>query len=632
MKPIILNRDLYVPIEFLKKNYQVNEQSIHNGVSKYNKGTSRYYENIKYALDKRVVLIKFNTISPQLFRKYQIPSEDEIIKFIENSNADETYNKIRQWLDFAYEHEYKNYQKHYVGSFFDLDLIVSYARTHCLFKTILNLHYNSKGNSIEIKKMFTIYKTYELLQFETNNLKSFYHKLNEFKNHGYSVLINKNYGCAKSGKKVSEMHINKIKQLYRDKKQFTNREIHYRLNEWASIKGFTKLSISTVNQIIANPTFQNECKPSRNGGEWRRLHWDPYKIRSEVKKNGELWQMDGSRLQIAYINKEGKIAFLWYFVVMDVHSRKIVGYSYGDSENHKGVVDALKNAISTTKYVPQEILIDNGSCYKHQTFKQLELRMKIYGTYFRRHLPDSPRDKGHVERFFSTFQTTICKNESGYIGEGVKSRREEGRPSKARLNEELHPKNLRSKEQLVKLLGDLIEKYNNLQMNGKNLDPTTKFKIAETNYAYTVSENDFALMFWSKLYEHRIQKSMVVLTEGSFRNNTYSYTIDEEELRYRLNQREVTVCYSRENRKTIKIFDENENFITSLSLDQKMEIIFPKEKVDVKETKALLKELISKKPVPISTIQKQPKIHPKHQIYKGDASFEILLIKNKDNE
>lgn len=632
MKPIILNRDLYVPIEFLKENYQVNEQSIHNGISKYNKGASRYYENIKYVLDKRVVLIKFSTLSPQLIRKYKIPNEDVIVKSIGDQKSDELYVKIKLSLDFAYDHGYKSYQKYYVGNFFDLDLIVSYARTHCLLKTILDLHYNSKDYSVEIKKMFPIYQSYELLQFETENLKSFYNKLNEFKNNGYSVLINKNYKCIKSKKKVSVNHVNKIKELFKDKRQFTYREIHYKLNQWAIIKGVSEISISAIKNVITDPIVQNECKPFRNGSEWSKLYLDPYKTRSEVQKNGELWEMDGSRLQIAYINNEGKIAFLWCFVVMDVHSRKIVGYSYGDSENHKGVIDALKNAIATTNYVPQEILIDNGSCYKHQTFKQLELRMKIYGTYFRRHLPGSPRDKGHIERFFSTFQTTICKNESGYIGEGVKSRREDGRPSKTRLNEELHPKNLRSKEQLVKLLGVLIDRYNNLQINEKKLDPTTRFKIAESNYAYRISENDFAMMFWNKLYDHKIQKSMIVLTEGSYRNNIYNYTIDEEELRYRLNLREVTICYSKENRGVIKIFDENENYITDLSLDKKIDIVMPRKKVDVIETKALLKELILKKSPPTSSRQKQPKINPKNQIYKSDASFEVLLIKNKQDE
>ncbi len=262
MEPIILNQDLYVPIDFLKKNYNIKVNSIYNGVNKYRKGFSRFYENIINPYDKRAVMIKFKTIPAQLIRKYQIPNEEIIIKKIDEMKLSETYLKLKIWLDFAYEHDYKNYQKYYVGNFFDLDLIISYSRTHCLFHTIININNNSKSNQIKIKDLFLIYQTYSSLQFETNNLKSFYNKLNEFKTDGYTVFINKNYKKMKNGKKLTEFHINTIKDLFKDKRQLNNREIHKELNIRAVLKGFREVSISTVNNVISDPVIQNECQPS----------------------------------------------------------------------------------------------------------------------------------------------------------------------------------------------------------------------------------------------------------------------------------------------------------------------------------------------------------------------------------
>ncbi len=359
-------------------------------------------------------------------------------------------------------------------------------------------------------------------------------------------------------------------------------------------------------------------------------NFNPFKYRNEIKNNGELWQLDGSRFQIAYRNSEGERSFLWFFVVMDVHSRKIVGFSQGNSENHKVVIDALKNAVKNTNYVPKELLIDNGRCYTHKEFKKLEYRFNILGCYVRRHLPNSPRDKGQVERFFSTFQTTICKNEIGYVGEGIKSKRKEGRPSNERLSIELNPSNLKSKEELIKHLGTLIEKYNNLRLNDNVLAPETRYNSAKIDCAYKISENDYAILFWDKRYEYTIQNSMIILGEGTHNKELFSYTIESTELRYRLNLTTVIVCFLKNNRSLIKVFDQNENFITDLYLDDKIDQI-QKKMIDVEESKEKLKTLINTKDK-LASRPKSEKINSNNQIYKSDSEFEILLIKNKGDE
>lgn len=421
----ILNGEAYVLLSFLKK-YSVNEQTVMNGMSRNRKNQTRYFEHIADPKDKRLKWIKYSSITPQIMKAHKLPTQDQIIKSVEQHKVDKTENFISLNLSLAFEEGYKPYLKHYIGLFFDPELVRSYARTHAVFYQIQQM----RGFQFSIDKIFKVYRKMEGLVVETDSLKFFYAKLKKFERYSQEAFIHKSLGKTKNNRKISEPMMKKIKELYMDRSQYSYVTIHEKVNYWAILDGYSEISLSTVKKILADPYIQNQCKPYRNGKEWERYNLNPFRLREEPKCNGELWQVDGSRLQFPYMDENNRPGFLQLFVVMDVHSRKIVGYSTGKTENHTLAIDALRKAVETTGYLPFEIVSDNGSCFKHEKFKILEQYIAIFGSNFRRHKPDSPREKAHVERFFSTFQTVICKGKPGYIGEGIKSRREEGRPAK----------------------------------------------------------------------------------------------------------------------------------------------------------------------------------------------------------
>ncbi|MBX2976621.1 MAG: transposase family protein [Ignavibacteriaceae bacterium] len=600
-------------ISFLEK-YGVSSHTINNGTCRNRKRKTIFYEHFYDSINKKKIWLKYSSLPIQLINSHKLPPIQDLMEVVEKEEKNKTIDLIKSKLSFAFENGYRKFIKYYLGVFHEKEIIESYARTHSLFSNCLEL----KQFGIKIKEIFPEYIKFVGLQFQTKNIKSFYQKLLEYELSGHRAFIHKNYGTVREKYKLTENHLSKIAELYRDSKMLSGREIHEKLNLWAVKNGYSKVSLSAIKNVMANNEFQNRNRVYRNGCEWKKRIFDPFLLREKPEYNGTLWQIDGSRLQIPYLNKN-KPGFLNYFVIYDVHSGKIVGYSIDKSENSNMIVEAIKMAVENCKYAPMEIVSDSTGGLKSTRFTILKEHLSLLGTQFRKH--EHPRDKGQVERFVGSFQTTVCKNIDGYIGEGIKSRRVDARPSNKVIQEALKPSNLRSESELKELFPNLIDQYNKLKINDKK-SPNLIFDLAQKDeYAPDVSDNDFTLMFWNRIHDYKIKNSMVLITEGSFRKQTYQYIIDDYDLRIKLNLSKVLVCYSKSDRSYIKLFDENENHIIDVKRTIPVPIVFRKK---------VKKE--SKKSQIIDSVVEQKVLSDKNQLYKQPETLDILFIKSKNNE
>lgn len=623
MEILALDGLIYVQLSFLKK-YGVNTQSICNQLGRNRRKLTSHYDHFADSHDKRIKWIRYSSIPQVMFKKLQLPSEQQLHQVIEIEKQDKLDRLIALKFDHSEREGYKACIKYYQGYFYDQEVIYQYARNHSVFQQIQQL----RGVSVNINKIFNHYEKLDNLVFETASLKAFYHKLKQFEQNGHEALIHKSLGKTKNNRKLTEAHLNKIKELFKDKAQWSYRVIQEKLNSWAILNGYSEVSVSAIKKVLADKYIQNQCKPYRNGKEWAKLNIEPFRLREEPVTNGELWQMDGSRFQFAYLTEDGHVGFMILFVVMDVHSRKIIGYAIGKTENHLVVIAALRMAAETTGYVPSEILRDKGSCFKHAKYKKLEEHIAALGTNIRMHLPNSPNDKGHIESYFSVFQTTVCKGKIGYIGESIKSKRESGRPSREVILEALKKDNLRNRKELEVLLEESIEEYNSISANPSKKSPSIRYELGERcEYSYKLSENEIALMFWSRVQDYHVRQSMILLSEGSFRNKQFQYLIEDEELRLRLNGTTAIVCYQKGDREKVKLFDQNERFITDLHYSKPVKIVYRQ-----KENKPSFSFEDSAPPKPVKNSRKAQKIPEKHQLYQTPGTLEVLLVKTKGND
>jgi putative transposase len=108
-----------------------------------------------------------------------------------------------------------------------------------------------------------------------------------------------------------------------------------------------------------------------------------------------------NHIWVAYISFQGK--FIYVATVMDVYTRKIVGFSILANHSTALVVNALLAAL---QYNPRAVIFhsDNGSEYDSKTFITL---LTDIGTQISRSHPGCPWENGYQESFYAGFKVDL---------------------------------------------------------------------------------------------------------------------------------------------------------------------------------------------------------------------------------
>ncbi len=94
--------------------------------------------------------------------------------------------------------------------------------------------------------------------------------------------------------------------------------------------------------------------------------------------------------------------FFYLYAIVDIYSRKIVGYEVYEVESCENLKTTLSRAISKLKGIkPQIFHSDNGSPMKGQTLMEFLYSLKISKTFSR---PRVKNDNAHIESFFRTLK------------------------------------------------------------------------------------------------------------------------------------------------------------------------------------------------------------------------------------
>jgi len=153
--------------------------------------------------------------------------------------------------------------------------------------------------------------------------------------------------------------------------------------------------------------------------------------RREADGPNAIWQADHTPLDILLIRPDGEAAKPWLTTVIDDHSRAIAGYflSFDDpSALHTSL--ALRQAIWRKEDprwivcgIPDVLYTDNGSDFTSHHLEQVSADLKIRLVFS---IPGKPRERGRIERFFSTVNEMLLCDLDGYAPAGGAVR---GKPS-----------------------------------------------------------------------------------------------------------------------------------------------------------------------------------------------------------
>lgn len=179
-----------------------------------------------------------------------------------------------------------------------------------------------------------------------------------------------------------------IQEIFNLKEQFPKlnaTQIYFKLVEDRFLPA--TVSVAAVQRFIK----KHDLKSARNPNiKDRKAFEEPY--------FGAMWQADTCYLP--FISEDGKKRRTYLIMILDDHSRLIVGGQIFYNDNAYNFQKVLKNAVSTYG-IPHKLYLDNGSNYID---KQLALICGSIGTV-KLHTPvRDGASKGKVERNFRTLR------------------------------------------------------------------------------------------------------------------------------------------------------------------------------------------------------------------------------------
>jgi len=275
-----------------------------------------------------------------------------------------------------------------------------------------------------------------------------------------------------NAQKCKQEHIDLIKHLYLTIELSTAPWIHRNLETHLERLGLCDISLSLVKAII-----------NRNKHDWDRLKYPELNKNHNVKGVGvkpqnplTMWMIDGSKLSFPYLKREESgelsIGLAHFFIVIDVYSNKIVGWSMDESEEHQMILKAIRMACEFVgkegeTWLPGEIKSDNASAFHHDVFLEFKRLAQNYGdVVISKHAPHNPTGKAEAEKAVNGVQS-IMNMHPNVIGLGVKTKKRNSRKSDESIREIQKVKNLASFNEVLRVFGDAVNEFNRTLYDGK---------------------------------------------------------------------------------------------------------------------------------------------------------------------
>lgn len=414
--------------------------------------------------------------------------------------------------------------KAYEPSFADSANAWKYAEKAALLSWVLSgswkkeTEYTKKGAFYEA--LMSCEKFTEALGIR--NKRAFQRVLKDFRDNGLQSCRHKGEGNT-NRKKYGEWHEFMCEALFAMPMGYTARHIEEFLNLRAAQIGMQPASRRFVERHIAKPHVQNLAYETRYGRKAFEDRIRPYVPRIAAVYASDLWVMDGTRFNFAY-DAGGRVAFMNCYVIMDACSRKIVGFSFSEKgEDRFVVLQAMQMAVELTGHAPYEWLHDNASSHKTEEFKEAKRCLEGLGSTFRAAKVGNAKDKT-VERFFSSFDTTVGRIFPNWAGEGIRSKRKNARPNQD-FTASLKAGSLPDADGLKKQVSQMIAIWN-AQALGES-SPNAIFAQSEKPYKKKVSDDQRAAVFWNKTTV-TMRNGMVTI---QVRKQKYVYQVPDFETR-----------------------------------------------------------------------------------------------------
>ncbi|WP_313628496.1 IS3 family transposase [Enterococcus italicus] len=151
-----------------------------------------------------------------------------------------------------------------------------------------------------------------------------------------------------------------------------------------------------------------------------RKKWKPTPSQNRVEERPNLLAQDFTTTNlnqkwvtdITYIETK-KDGWCYLSTILDLHSRKIIGYSFGKNMDTELIIDTLKDAVLNRKFTPGELILhsDLGSQYTSKRYEAALESLEINHSFSKK---GCPYDNAGIESFHATIKKERIYQRSTY--------------------------------------------------------------------------------------------------------------------------------------------------------------------------------------------------------------------------
>lgn len=190
-------------------------------------------------------------------------------------------------------------------------------------------------------------------------------RLKLYQNHGYQILIHKNYCHTNSQKLTENSKLWLLAKWSNQVERITSvAQLHHEYNQFALQEGLKPVEEKTIYNFI----YDEEVMPLWYGHKFGELKYkEKYNYQQKTKLptlRDSLWYSDGTKLNFFYLTEEGKMDTISVYEVMDAYSEVLLGYHISKEENYQAQYSAYRMAIQFSGHKPYQIGFDNQGGHK----------------------------------------------------------------------------------------------------------------------------------------------------------------------------------------------------------------------------------------------------------------------------
>ncbi|WP_228235898.1 hypothetical protein [Allomuricauda sp. M10] len=334
------------------------------------------------------------------------------------------------------------------------------------------------------------------------NYRALDNKLKKYKEEGFGSLIHSAIGNTNSQKIKGEV-AEWILAFYMLPNKPVIPVLHTEYMRERTSRGWPVLSESAISKWLSQPKQEKVWHLSRHGlASWRNKFGHKLKRDKSLWFPNCYWAIDGTKLDWVHFKDDsnGMGANIKIDVVFDVHSEKIIGYSFSESETHADHFTALKMAANNTGRHPYLLTYDGQS--GHTTSVMQELYDNLVARDGGTHYKHAARQHGSpVEQLFSRFQQQVLNTKWFSDKQGVRTKKPDSRPNIDFITEYKHL--LRKLPNLQAAFEQCVDEWNNAK---HPKFPESRNDVAENHpqpYSEEISMGRMMEMFWVTTKEAR---------------------------------------------------------------------------------------------------------------------------------